>query len=226
MNKDKSKWPPEPDISSGDPKADVKKIRYQAELDAAKAEFTMNFERQKADFANEYVQDQAVNSAYLDAAKTSLERSLARANFVQGAAAAVSGAYVGVLGFVFAVMKDRFLPIRGIVPTFFLGMAIFLAAVYASFMTDPEEVRVLPSDGTLHDIQRSRRNSFVLWINAIIERRREYLQASVISLGIGALLLPLPFVTISRGCVIGLLFAGVVCILIPLIRKWRSHKSK
>jgi hypothetical protein len=239
-------WPAPPAIDNNDPQAEIKKMLYQAQLDVIKAKFeaglavekakldattedakresTTNIDREKAEWANEYAQAQAVNSAYLEAAKSSLDRSVARATFVQGAAAAVSGAYVGVLGFTFTVTQNK-LPPRGIIPTVFLGVAIFLAAVYVSFVTKPEDVPVKPSDGSLFDIQRQRRNSFVSWISAPILRRRQYLQASVISLGIGALLLPLPFVNISDTLAVVLAIAGLLSVwyFSSKISQWKEN---
>jgi hypothetical protein len=228
-------WPPLPVLSPSDPQADFKKILYQAQIDVIKNEYqaqlaidkakidadiesdkrnsNANLEREKADWASEYVQAQAVNSAYLDAAKSSLDRSVTRADFVQKAAAAISGAYVSMLGLIYAVASNKLLPDRGIIPTLFLGLAIFLASAYVSFITKPSPVSVLASDGTLPDIQRQRRNSFVLWIRDEVLRRRQFLQAAVISLGIGVLSLPLPFLDVQDTTAIFFLFGGLCGVL-------------
>src|SRR5262245_36872168 len=125
-------WPDPISVSPNDPQADGKKLLYQAQLDELKAdhaaeialakatvdaaieiekrEATAKLERQKADWANEYAQAQAVNSAYLEVAKGALDRATSKATFVQGAAAAISGAYVGVLGLSFAVKDVKPLP--------------------------------------------------------------------------------------------------------------------
>jgi hypothetical protein len=230
------KWISLPEITKDDTQSEVKKVLYQAQLDVIKAErqaalaaekaeldakiesdkreSTANIERMKSDWANEYTQAQAVNNAYLDVAKGAIERATAKANFVQTAATAISGAYVGILGLSFAVAQGRYLPVRGIAPTLFLGLAIFLAAAYVSFVTRPEDVPVLPSDGTLPDTQRQRRNSFVLWTRTTILHRRRFLQASVISLGIGALLLPLPLLDVSDSYTIAFVIVGLLAVLL------------
>lgn len=237
-------WPEPPVINKNDPQAEMKTALYQAQLDVIKAErqanlavdkanidakiedakreASANIDREKAEWANEYAQAQVVNGAYLDAAKSSLDRSVARANFVQSAATAVSGAYVGVLGLIYAVAQNKILPARGIIPTLFFGQAIFLAAVYVSFITRSEDVPGLATDGSLYDKQRQRRNTFLVWISNASFRRRKFLQASVISLGIGAILLPLPFVNISNTLAIVLAIAGLLTVwCLPLgILKW------
>jgi hypothetical protein len=242
-------WPALPEVFKDDPQVGVKTSLYQAQLDVlkfdhqaalanSKAEFdavlesakrdaVANIEREKADWANEYAQAQAVNSAYLDVAKASLERATARANFVQGAATAISGAYVGILALSFTVAQNKPLPPRGIYPTVFFGLAIFLAAAYTAFLTKPQDVALLPSSGNLRDDQRQRRNSFVLWTRASSLRRRHFLQASVISLGIGALLLPLPFVEISNNWGLILLGLGLLCVaLLPAtISRWLGESA-
>ena len=209
-------WPELPKVDQNDPQADVKKLLYQAQLDVTKVEYQADIEREKADWKSEYVQAQAVNSAYLDVAKSSLERTTSRANFVQTAATAISGVYVGALGLSFAAAQAKYLPARGIAPALFLGIAIFLVAIYTSFVTKPEDVKVPSSDGTLPGWQRQRRDTFVLWTRAAILRRRHFLQASVISLGIGAFLLPLPYVDVSNGVVFFLVIAGLLFVLVPL----------
>jgi hypothetical protein len=209
-------WPELPEVHENDPQADVKKVLYQARLDAMKAEYQADIEREKADWASEYVQVQAVNSAYLDAAKSSLERAISRANFVQTAATAISGVYVGALGVSFAVAQTRYLPARGIAPALFLGIAIFLVAIYTSFVTKPEDVKVASSDGTLPGWQQRRRDNFMLWTRAAILRRRHFLQASVISLGIGAFLLPLPYVDVPNRIAVYAVIVGLLLVSVPL----------
>ncbi len=237
-------WPPLPQIVRDDPQAEVKKILYQAQVDQIKAKYEAaraaeravlddviesnkrqsiaTTERDKAVWTNEYAQAQAVNSAYLDVGKASVERATTRANFVQGAATAIGAAYVAVLGLSFAASKGQPLPARGVFPTFFLGLAIFLAAAYLSFITRPEDLPEIPATGLLAVDQKLRRNTFLMWTRQITLQRRQFLQASVISLGVGVLLLPLPYLSVSDK--LAAIFAGVglMCVLfLPKgISKW------
>jgi hypothetical protein len=233
-------WPALPELTKDDPQAEVKKFLYQAKLEVFKAErqaalanekakldagienekreSSANIEREKAVVANDYAQAQAVNSAYLDVAKSSIERATARASFVQNAATAVGGAYVGILGLSFAVSQGKYLPARGICPTIFLGLAIFFAAAYLSFVTAPKDVPVTPSRGDYPDNQRQRRNSFLLWVRASTLQRRWFLQASVISLGIGVLLLPLPYLELTDTAAVVLVVVGLLLnLLLPTV---------
>jgi hypothetical protein len=199
------------------------KARYQAQLDVLKAEHAASAEREKAAMAadldrekaamaNEYTQAQAVNSAYLDVGKGLLDRSIARATFVQGAAAAISAAYAAVLGLSFA-SDGELLPTCGIAPTLFLGLAIFLAAAYVSFVTKPGDFRYPPHVGALQDRQQQRRFRFVEWTRTATLARRRLLQRVVVSLGVGTILLPLPFLKVSNGIVGLLIVLGLVGIV-------------
>jgi hypothetical protein len=232
-------WPDPPSVRENDPQAELKKLLYQSQLEVVKGdhaaeialakatadaaiedekrEATADLEREKADWANEYAQAQAANSAYLDVAKGALDRGSAKASFVQGAATAISGAYAGVLGLSFAIGEGRALPGRGILPAAFLGIAIVFAAAYVAFITRPEDVRVSPSIGTLPDKQRQRRNSFVRWAGAPMLRRRNLLQASVVSLGVGVGLLPLPYLSISRFLVVLAAIFGAIAVLAVIL---------
>lgn len=221
-------WPPLPFIEEDDPQADVKKVLYQAQVDLVKAKAQAQLDEEKAerdkdtasdaaDWANEYAQAQAVQNAYLEVAKGNLDRATAKANFVQGAAVAISGAYVAILGLTFASANGQPLPARGVIPTLFLGLAIVLAAAYSSFLTKLNDVQTLPSEGTLSDIQRQRRNSFIVWSRYPTLARRYLLQTSIISLGIGTLLLPVPYLSIQDITAIWLAAAGFGLTMIFLL---------
>ena len=228
------RWPPLPVIRENDSQSEVKKILYQAQVDLVKADYAAaavnlkaaiddlietrkresitNAERDKAAWADEYSQRQSINSAYVEVAKSSVERIITRATFVQNAATAMSGAYVAVLGLSFAVKEHR-LPARGVLPTFFLGLAIFLAAAYVSFITKAPPVKPLAPSGTRSVDQDIRRNTFILWTRQIGLQRRRLMQASVVSLGVGILLLPLPYVDMSLWMVLTASGVGLALVI-------------
>jgi hypothetical protein len=213
------KWPEYVNQGNESLLIELIKLRYQAQLDEKKH----NLERQKMDWNNEHTQAQAVNSAYLDTAKGALDRAAAKASFVQGAAVAIGTVYTGILGFSFAAKTGEGtpLPITGIVPALFFGLAIFFATVYSSFMTKVEDVQVRSDNGTLPDKQRQRRNTFIDWISKTVFQRRWALQASVISLGYGVALLPLPYLTTSgaESIAIAGILAGIGILLLLLSKR-------
>ena len=243
------KWPTLPTVLKDDPQSEVKKVLYQAQLDLIKADYEAreanekailddviegkkrdliaNIERDTAAWLNEYTQAQAVNAAYLDVGKGAIERATTRANFVQAAATAISGAYVAVLGLSFAASKGTPLPARGVFPTIFLGLAIFLAAAYVSFLTRPGMVPELPARPLLSVNQKQRRNSFLVWSREITLQRRQFLQASVISLGIGVFLLPLPYLSVSGRLATILAGIGLICVVVlpKVLSQWLDLPS-
>jgi hypothetical protein len=214
-----SKWPQTPNIAKDDPQAEVKKLLYQAQLDALKAEAQVNIDRQKADWEHEYALDHLVYNAYIEVAKGQVERARAGADFVQKTAAAISSAYVAILGLSFVAAKTP-LPVRGIAPTFFLGLSIFLAAAYLAYITKPQEVESpnLGSNNVINQIER--RRAFIRWVTSAVISRKYFLQTSIISLGFGVFFLPAPYLNLSDNFVLTLIVISLLLtFLIPALLK-------
>jgi hypothetical protein len=229
-------------MAKDDPQSEVKKLRYQAELDIYKADYeagialekaqtdaaieagklqpTADIDREKTAVTNINAQDQLILAAYLDVAKGSLDRAAGKATFVQAAATAMSGIYAGVLSLRYAVDKGSILPLRGIAPAFFLGLAVVLATVYLSFLTTTGTSTAPAATGNPELDILQERNSFLKWIGGATLHRHGFLQGSVLSLGIGALLLPLPFLTISDVALCWIAGGGLaVVVVLPLLLK-------
>jgi hypothetical protein len=212
-------WPEVPRIRKGDPDADAKLELYKAKLDVIKAEYQANLDRTttesysdsaKAAYDNYYAVSQAIHQGYVDVAEGAIDRSLQRASYVETAAAAIGTAYAAVLALSFSIDKGVALPLTGLTPTIFLGMAFFLSAVYVSFLTKPRQFQQTESGGTLNDSLASQQNDFIAWANSAVQDRRFFLQAAVVSLGIGILCLPLPYLQIASAAFWWLVVIGVV----------------
>ena len=141
--------------------------------------------------------DQAYYQALLDVAKGSLDRSHSAAELVQKSAAAIGTLYVGVLGVSFSVSNHR-LPLRGIIPAIFLGLAIGLSVAYVAYIRRPSDVDLDPLHTSPPERLQRRLNNFYKIITEGVQRRGYYLRASVIALGVGVVLLPVPFITFDR----------------------------
>jgi hypothetical protein len=165
-------------------------VALKGELDADAAN-----QAQKAGYDNAYYQ------ALLEVAKGSLERSRLAADVVQKAAAAIGTLYAAVLGVSFSVSNHR-LPARGIIPGIFLGLAIALSTAYVAYIGRPSDVQLDPLH-TSPPVRLQRHvNNFFRIITDTVQRRVYWLRASVIALGIGVLLLPIPFITFGTGAAV------------------------
>ncbi len=131
----------------------------------------------------------------LDATTKSVERARASGQYVQGAAAAVGTLYTAVLALVFTA-KDNPLPFRGLLPTFFLGLAVVLAAFYVAFLTQPRGTAGPRFGSFTADEARMiiRADFFVRWSNRMVAERQEFIRGAVMSLAIGVVLLPVGFI--------------------------------
>jgi predicted XRE-type DNA-binding protein len=216
---------PAPDFKDSDRQLAAKKIHYQALIDLTKATYESSLRSQenqeveqfKADlmedattWANEYALGQAIHNAYIEVAKSQISERMKRAEFVQKTAAAISAAYVAILGLTYSVEGKVLLPPRGFVPALFLGVAIFLSAVYAAYLTDSgkmESTSKTHAVGDLGALQPARLNTFILWTITPLLKRKFMLQASVASLGFSAIFLPLPYLAIPDWT--GLVAAGI-----------------
>jgi hypothetical protein len=163
-----AEWPAPPADAGDQP--DFKKIRYQAQIDEVKARLQAQIDEIKArwrDHASHSAEEwkltearrdgrlaaedalrAAVQSAYLDVAKGTLDRALKRAEFLTAAAGAIGTSYAALLGLVYSAGGDtpRPLPATGIGPALFLGLALVLSAFYVAYIrVSASTGRVLPA---------------------------------------------------------------------------------
>lgn len=171
------------------------KTRDDARQDTAKAALIA---RQDAAVAAEAALLASIQNAYIEVAKTSLDRSVTRASNMTGLITAVSTAYAALLGLVYGSGdKEVPLPGRALIPMCFLGFALVLAAFYVSFLRRNMKRRnLLPSGigGTLAD---ERLKTFLDWVFAGVLERAWALRTSIVAFGLGVTLLPLPFADVS-----------------------------
>lgn len=124
----------------------------------------------------------------------SVERARTSGQLVQAAAAAMGTLYSGVLAVTFAADAEP-LPWRGLLPTFFLGLAVVLGAFYTAFLTRaggiPQPTFPPGADATAKLYHRA--VWFMSWSNRTSLVRAPFLRAAVVSLAIGLVLLPAPF---------------------------------
>jgi hypothetical protein len=157
----------------------------------------------------------AIQGAYVDVAKGTLERSFKRAEAVAAAAGTIGTAYAALLALAFSssATTPNPLPPRGIAPAVFLALSLFLAAVYIAFVRrHTVAVKLLPSS-TDPGAQETRLLDFLRWANSGALRRAWALRTAVVSLGAGIALLPIPFLKLSSGWVqTAIALAGAVIV--------------
>jgi hypothetical protein len=130
-----------------------------------------------------------------EVAKASVDRARAGAQFVETAAAAVVTLYTGALAVAFSATSNP-LPLRGVMPAVYLGLAIAFAAFYLAYPSTDVQRASLPGTASTRD-PSAWFTSFTSWTRAIILRRRGALRGALFALILGVIFLPAPFLKVQ-----------------------------
>lgn len=130
-----------------------------------------------------------------EVAKAAVDRGRAGAQFVETAAAAVVTLYTGALAAAFSATKTP-LPVRGLMPAVYLGLAIAFAAFYLAYPSTGVQRTTLPPNSGKDD-PSAWFTSFSSWMRDIVLRRRGALRAALFALLLGVMFLPAPFVKVE-----------------------------
>lgn len=142
----------------------------------------------------------AVEAAYIEVAKGSLDRSLRRAELHTGLIAAVGTIYSTILGLRFGVGADaEALPGRAIWPAVFLGVALVLAANYVAGIRRKVIVSNILPTGSPGMVAEERLRSFFTWTFAGVLARGWAIRSSVVAFGLSIVLLPVGFLDLTEG---------------------------
>ena len=161
---------------------EVRKKRTDAEIANARAD-------SDADLAS----NARFYEAVFDVAKGSIDRARESADFVQKGASALVAIYGAVLGVAFSV-SDRPLPARGILPAFFLGLAVVCASYFIAWLPDAD-AKADAADAAGETPGEELANTFIAWVTRAALARHKWLRASVVALAAGLLFLPAPFLS-------------------------------
>jgi hypothetical protein len=144
----------------------------KVETDAAAARDDEDWEAEKAGIEAEIALFKAIHDARVEVGKGAIERGQAGAEFVRNAAATIATLYTGILGFIFG--KEAFaepaaleLPVRGVIPAFFLGFALAAAAFYVAYLTRSPSVDAPKPSSSYRVLAERRVNVFVDWATQI-----------------------------------------------------------
>jgi hypothetical protein len=214
------------------------KARYQAQIDEIKArwrdEAANATEHRKLDAAREDSVSsaegrlrEAVHNAYLEVAKGALDRSLQRANFLVAATGAIATTYTGLLALVYSVSatKPNPLPVSGLFPAFFLGLSLVLGAFYVVYIrAGTMRGHYIPT-GTGAQIQERRLLFFIGWVMGSVNQRAWALRTSIVSLGVGLVLIPLPFLKVSSVLAWGAAGVGFLVVFVWWLYEMQADDS-
>ena len=207
---DASGWPTRADCqgaagyadSLASAKLEVRKKRAEQEIEHAKALYEAQIALKTAEVEADRALWKTYYESVFEVAKGSMDRARSSAELVQKAAGAIVTLYTGALALAFSV-SDNPLPWRGLIPAFFLGLAIVLSTGFLAYLPQewPEE-EVTEKDeasnqkeprveGLLGDALAAQ---FIRWSREAAIQRSSWLRGSVISLAVALFFLPAAFV--------------------------------
>jgi hypothetical protein len=148
--------------------------------------------------ARETDTDSEFFAAFYEVLVARIDQSRQAGETVQRAATAIATFYGVVLGLAFSV-TDNPLPAHALIPGVLLGFALVAATIYLAWQGGQAQQRT----ATVHPERESdaflRRRAFLIDFQGVvadfIQRGRWWLRAAVISLALGVVALPLPFLT-------------------------------
>jgi len=182
---------------------------------AAAAETTLNASREDADRASQTALVESLHAAYIAVAQTSIDRSLTRVNVLTASISAVTTIYTALLALVYAAKSDSGKPLNAaaLMPAIFLGLALFLVAVYATAFKNSQRLQgprlITGVGGELVEI---RLNTFMDFCFAVVGQRVWALHAGIVSFGWAVLTLPVPFVKLNGDQQLGFLVVGLIAV--------------
>lgn len=131
----------------------------------------------------------------------SVERARSAAETVQKASAAIATLYGAGIGVSFSV-SDGPLPVRGVIPLVFLGLAVVCSTAYLAWIPDRRSHidSLRPEAENLPVVrQRAYADEYTTYVWRQVTRHASMMRASVVALAFGLAFVPAPFVEISTG---------------------------
>lgn len=139
----------------------------------------------------------AVENAQLEILKGSVDRARTSASLIQSSATAIAGLYTGVAALLFSVAEDQPLPLRGIIPVVFLGLAVVLATAYVSWIGPNRRVAPFPIGIDANKLRVDRTNWFNDWVSISVLTRAWLLRLASLYLAAGLAFLPAAFIPVD-----------------------------
>lgn len=180
-----------------------------------------DWEMRKLAWTAEFDRAKVIHDSRVELVKGAVARAAAGAEFVRNAATGIVAIYQLILGLAFGLAAgQKALPISGLLPAVFLGLAITFASAYMAWLSRAPAVPAPVPAAALSVYEARRLNAFTDWVSKLVLDRAYALHAAVLALGVGTALLPAPFVgaDLTASIVVGI--AGLVIVLAgPLFTK-------
>jgi hypothetical protein len=167
-----------------------------ADVNAAAASDQAHVDEESATQAARVAYDTAFYQGMIDTAAGAPDRWRSAGELVQKSSAAIGTLYAGILGVTFSVSGHQ-LPVRGVVPVLFLGLAIAMSTLYVAYNTRGQRLTVPDLHSDPADRMQQRLDQFLEAVHESVDRRAYSLRASVLALAAGVLFLPTPFIAFS-----------------------------
>lgn len=166
---------------------------------------------------------EAIHAAYLDVAKSALDRMLKRADLIVTIAAGAGTIYATVLGLAYSA-ESRPISITAVVPAMFLALALAMGAYYSGFVSGGMRRGMPLASGTSAQVQHRRMAEFIRWVNITALERSWALRTAILCLFLGTFTMPVAFISTSQWILIGLAIASAAAFLIV---SWaRAHRNR
>jgi hypothetical protein len=168
-----------------------------ARLEKFKQQLAEALDRRK-DFATARHESQVeVDAAQIEVIKSAVDRSRDSAKYIQIASSAIATLYTGIAALDFSLDKNAPLPVRGVIPIVFLGLAIVFSTVYIAWLGPGVTVPPFPTELDVTAIRLARVEWLNQWVSAAVLRRAWALHAATLCLAAGLVFLPAAFVPIN-----------------------------
>ena len=178
---------------------DEAKTVFAAKVEARKLRIQAAINRARDEHAADLAQNAMVQTAFVESAKSGLDRARANVEQLQKAAAVVATIYSSVLAATYSISKP--VPARGLLPAFFLGLSLVLATAYLSYLgrhARSDQVSFdRTSDPTGVSGQVMRVNVLSKAVGNAVRRRIYLMRAGVLAFAVGVMTLPIGFISFS-----------------------------
>ncbi len=193
--------PPEEDVPTNQLNGAAALERYKAELSSVADEAATEAREAYENLYRERwwaVDDQFYKEVFAGLS-SSVERARSVAETVQKASAAIATLYGAGIGVSFSV-SDGPLPVRGVIPLVFLGLAVVCSTAYLAWIPDRRSQidSTQPEAQSLPVLrQRAYADEYTVYVWRQVTRQASIMRASVVALALGLAFVPAPFVEIS-----------------------------